>query len=344
MIAVIGDTHFGASASDIHIQSYMRKFFSDFFSYIDTHQIKHVIQLGDLFDVRKHVNTLTLKFFREVFLQPVIERNLQVVVLVGNHDIYHRESVSVSSVEEVLHPFTEWFTVVNSPKDVSIEGKTFLCVPWVCKENESDVAKAITKSSSKFCVGHFEFNGFELFKGQLAKTHFNHLDYKKFERVISGHYHHMSGRDNVLYTGTPYELTWNDHGTPKGFFVITNSDIVFVENKHKLFSMITLSDNPVIDSASIKDKHVKVRIDTQITPKERDALIDKIYGFGPHTVKLIELKTDVATVDNVVYNDTSSIHDLIADYATTVQVSPDVNRDRLKTVLTTMYLEASNAN
>ena len=90
-LAIVGDLHFGVHNSSLIHHEYMKKFFTDFFLYIDENKIDTVLQLGDMFDVRKFINTWSFRFFRENFLVPVLERDLTVYVLCGNHDIYYKE-------------------------------------------------------------------------------------------------------------------------------------------------------------------------------------------------------------------------------------------------------------
>lgn len=345
-IAIVGDQHFGASNSNVLTHQYMRKFYTDFFDYVDANNIKTVLQLGDMFDVRKHINTWTLSFFREVFLKPVIERDMRVIVLLGNHDIFYRESLQISSVEEILTPYSEWFTIVKEPADYMIEDQSFLIVPWVCKENIDAVNAAIAESKSQYCAGHFEFNGFELYRGQPAKTHYSHEGYSKFKKVFSGHFHHMSSKDNVLYTGTPYELTWQDCGTTKGFFVHEGDVLELVENKHTLFSYLTLSDyqNQQIPEDLVCDKHVKLKIDVALEPKKKDALSDMLYSMKPHSLKFIEKKIDASGTEDVQYEQTTSISDLIKDYVSNIAVDPSMDKDVLIDKLIGVYIEATHAN
>jgi DNA repair exonuclease SbcCD nuclease subunit len=337
---LLGDLHFGVSGASIPHHEYMRKFFKDFFEYIDEHDIRTVIQLGDMFDVRKHINTWSLNFFKETFLVEVLKRNLIVYVLLGNHDIFYRESLEISSVEEVLKDYKGSFVIVKQPIDVDINNNSFLLIPWVCKENVNDVQAAITNSRSTYCAGHFEFNGFELFKGQIAKTHYNHTDYKKFKQVFSGHYHHKSSKDNVLYTGTPYELTWSDCNTEKGFFVLDGTDLTFVPNKHTLYSHFSLSSVDKIVSNLITDKFVKIVVDKVITPKERDVLLDTIHTLKPHSIRLIEKQIDVET-NNVTFESVSGISDLIVDYVSAIELPAGVDKEDLSSLMMSWYVEAS---
>jgi DNA repair exonuclease SbcCD nuclease subunit len=349
-IAILGDTHFGCHNSSIIHHEYMEKFYTDFFQYLDANDIHTIIQLGDLFDVRKHINTWSLNFFRNVFLSKIIERGIHVYVILGNHDIYYRESLQISSVEEILHDYSEWFTVVKEANDYIIEDQSFLLVPWICKENERQILEKVNLSKSIYCAGHFEFNGFELFRGHLAKSVHTHVTYKKFKQVFSGHYHHMSSKDNVLYTGTPYELTWQDCNTTKGFFVLSDDSIDLVENKHTLYSSIIMKDIDSIDKQKIHKKFVRVKLDFDLDVKSRESLLDNLYSMQPLDLKLIER----SLIDNIIkeeendkdvdrYDVTSNVTDMIGEYVNNVSLADTLDRDTLKNVLLRIYSEANSS-
>jgi DNA repair exonuclease SbcCD nuclease subunit len=344
MIALLGDLHFGCHGSQVAHHEYMAKFFKDFWKYIDDRGIEHIVQLGDMFDVRKHINTWSLSFFRKNFLMPALERDVSVTVLIGNHDIFYRESLEVSSVEEVLMQYNETFTLVKEPGDYMIGDTSFLCIPWVCKENALDVEKAINESKSQYCVGHFEFDGFELFRGHYAKSHQKHTILSKFKQVFSGHYHHMSSKDNVLYTGTPYQLTWQDADTTKGFFVLEEDEsLTLVETAHTIYSNVVVSEHQLLTEDLITGKHVKLKIDTVLEPKDRESLIDNVYSLKPLTLKIIEPSVlDVKAGQMQVVNADVDIADIIGDYVSAITVSQNIDKDRLKSILFDLHSMAIN--
>jgi DNA repair exonuclease SbcCD nuclease subunit len=41
--------------------------------------------------------------------------------------------------------------------------------------------------------------------------------FRKFDTVMSGHFHHKSDDGQIYYLGTPYEIYWNDWEDKKGF-------------------------------------------------------------------------------------------------------------------------------
>ena len=72
------------------------------FPYLQQNNIKHCIHLGDLMDRRKYVSYRILKDFRERFIQPFLHLEIDLHILVGNHDIYFRNTNDVNSLQELL--------------------------------------------------------------------------------------------------------------------------------------------------------------------------------------------------------------------------------------------------
>lgn len=353
-IALLGDVHCGAHSSDVDFHDYMAASFSDFFDYLKTNNIKQVIQLGDLFDVRKHLTTYSINWFKQHVIKPTIDSDIHWYVLIGNHDIYYRESLKLSSVKELLEEYSQWFTVIDKPENWLINGDTeFLLVPWVCRENSEDVTTAIKRSISKYCCGHFEFDGFELYKGHQAKSHMTHSEYSKFNTVFSGHYHYKSTKDNILYTGTPYQLTWVDCNTEKGFHVLdTQTDeLEFVRNHRTIYSMIKLSELQNINAINPDDvtkKHVRIVIDVEISSKEDIKLKDLIASMKPLTIKYIDQipsKDDNKQDQFVQHDAVSSVPNIIKDYVRNQSTLPSIVRtSELEDILLKLYQEAEGAS
>ena len=61
-IAIITDTHFGARNDNVNFNEYFYQFYEGvFFPYLQQHNIKTVLHLGDLMDRRKYVSFKTAK-------------------------------------------------------------------------------------------------------------------------------------------------------------------------------------------------------------------------------------------------------------------------------------------
>ena len=73
--------------------------------------------MGDLVDKRKSINFLTLNNLRKSFIQPAFNRSITTHAIVGNHDMYYKNTNQVNSVNELygdtpfifVHDKTETF-------------------------------------------------------------------------------------------------------------------------------------------------------------------------------------------------------------------------------------------
>ena len=89
--------------------------------------------------------------------------------------------------------------------------------------------------------------------------------------IFSGHYHTPSQNKNIVYVGTPYQLTWNDYGDEKRFFVIDESNIPqIIKTNQQIFHKIVytpgMSVNEVVDIP--QKSFVKLLV------SEQDSLLD----------------------------------------------------------------------
>ena len=59
------------------MSDYQGRFYNEvFFPYLDEHNIKHIIHLGDYFDRRKYVNFSSLKANREHFISNHVNKGI----------------------------------------------------------------------------------------------------------------------------------------------------------------------------------------------------------------------------------------------------------------------------
>ena len=60
--AILNDTHCGVRGDMIEMSKYQGRFYNEvFFPYLDEHDIKHIVHLGDYFDRRKYINFASMK-------------------------------------------------------------------------------------------------------------------------------------------------------------------------------------------------------------------------------------------------------------------------------------------
>ena len=163
-IALLGDTHFGVRNDNPFFYQYYDKFYNEwFFPLLEERGIDKLIQLGDLFDRRKYINFVTLKKSRDIFLE-TLNKKFKSWILVGNHDTYFKNTLEVNSLQLLLDQYSNIHGIIR-PYETSFDGVNILFIPWVCESNKEEVEDALTKSKAQIVVGHFEFEGFDMYRG-----------------------------------------------------------------------------------------------------------------------------------------------------------------------------------
>ena len=135
-IALVTDQHFGARNDSKKIADHMQKFYDNvFFPEIDKRGIDTVINLGDTFDRRKYISFTSLKRAKEMFFNPLAERNIHMHVIVGNHDSVYKNTLEVNSIDLLLEEYDNITTYID-PQVVEFDNTKIMLVPWICDQNE----------------------------------------------------------------------------------------------------------------------------------------------------------------------------------------------------------------
>ena len=263
--------------------------------------------------------------------------------LAGNHDLYWKESLDVVTQDLVLKEYDN-VHVYKKPTKIEFDGTSFDIIPWICAENEKDVLDFVKKSKSDICLGHFEFGNFSMYRGQVAHDGMDHKIFSKYEMVWSGHYHTRSEKDNVTYTGIPHEITLQDAGDPKGYYIFDTEDrsFTFYENPFTMFNRIEWDngDPSNYDYESMTGKYVRLVVVNKHDQKKFDSFLQNIYGANPIEVKIIEDMSEFKTSEideNIDLEDTEQIMESFVD-----NMESEVDKIKLKSYLKMLYTEAVN--
>lgn len=338
-IIIFGDVHAGIKDFSVPHHDYMKTCIEYAIDYAKMHSIKDAIQVGDLFDERKKTHTLAIEWVKENFVEPLVSSGINLTILVGNHDSHFRETLKSNNVRTHLGHDSR-LTIVDSPMDVMVGDEMVSIVPWVCNDNSSEVDSYLNKTKARYCFGHFEFDGFEMQRGQVMKTKHDHKQYKQFSKVISGHYHTKSVRDNVTYTGTPYQLTWIDWNDDKGFWVLDTDldELTFHKIPFTIYSKIDYSDGFAPDVKDITGKYVKISIDKRVPDKELRSYKEVVTSMKPLDVKYYEYYDDSLATEEV-HLKTKDTIDLIRDYINASELS--LNTEKLIQIMESLYRKSA---
>jgi DNA repair exonuclease SbcCD nuclease subunit len=338
LVALLGDTHFIASKSSPILATYFKKFYKYFFDYLDKNNIKTIIQTGDMFDQRKDVHFHTIKWTNENFFAPIDDQNISLYAISGNHDSVFKNTNEINSVR-LLCP-KDTVVVDMLPKTILLGSAEFDLYPWINVENFEASLEFAKKSTSEYAVGHFEFANFPMHPGTIAETGMNHSLFSNYEQVFSGHYHCVSERDNVLYTGTPCELTWSDCDDPKGFWVLDTETgkREYIRNPYTLFEKISYVDGISYDFTRVKEKYIKIVVVSKTDQKAFDKFLDNVNHNQPHDVKIIESSIVTSVADAIDVTTLETTHSMISNVIDNLDTS--VDKVKLKHRILELYAEA----
>ena len=294
-IALITDTHYGARKSSKLFHDYFEKFYNNiFFPTIKERKIEHAIHLGDSFDNRKTIDFWALNWAKEHVYDKFKELGINVHTIVGNHDVYYKNTNEVNAVDSLLESYDN-VVRYSSATEIDIDGFQTLLLPWICQDNYDESMKAIKNTKCKSAFGHLELNGFQLFPGMVQTNAHMNMDvsaFKKLDVVFSGHYHTRSNDGKIFYLGNPYQIFWNDAGDKRGFHIFDTDtyELEFIPNPYTMFEKVYYEDTnyKLYDARHLKDKIVKVIVRKKTSQLEFDKFVDKIDKAGCYDLKVVE--------------------------------------------------------
>jgi|TARA_R110001583_G_scaffold1042_1_gene8942 DNA repair exonuclease SbcCD nuclease subunit len=343
-IALINDTHFGARGDSQLFFDYFIKFFDNvFFPYIKEHDIKTVIHAGDLMDRRKFVNFNILSQVRTEFMDRMREENVEMHCILGNHDVYYRNTNSINSIKEL---FSNDLILYENPTIVNFDGLDIALFPWVNKENYDESMNFLKTATAPIIIGHFELDGYQVMRGIKYNGGMDAKVLERYDRVFSGHFHCRQEKNNVYYLGTQYQITFADLNETKGFHVFDTDtrEITFVENPHRMFHTLTYNDKdgPVHYEESgyekLKGSYIKLFVEHKERPYSFDRFVDKLYDAGV---------AKITTVEEVLESEWTKeeIVDLAQDTVTIINNEIDgmqevKDKDKMKKLIKDLYMES----
>ena len=174
--------------------------------------------------------------------------------------------------------------------------------------------------------------------------------FKRFERVFSGHFHKQQDDGHIRYLGAPYEITWNDYNSKKGFHIFDTEtrEVEFFQNPNRLFKKIFYDDGHTCDEMLNMDLseyegcYIKVFVVQKTDFYTFDRFIDRCYNEGGfYELKIVEDFSDLdpdSITDEVVEvgEDTMTLLDRYVEEIS----SEALNKNKLKRLLKNLYVEA----
>jgi len=348
-VAIITDTHFGARNDNENFNDYFYQFYEGvFFPYLQQNNITTVLHLGDLMDRRKYVSFKTAKDFRERFILPLKHLKIDFHCLVGNHDIYYKNTNDVNSLHELIGQNTSKFHMYSEPTDVNIGGLDILFLPWINPQNYIYSMGMIDETKARIAMGHLEIKGFQMHKGQVNENGYEKEIFRKFDTVFSGHFHTKNDDGQIYYLGAPYEIYWNDFNDTKGFHIFDTETLELerIVNPLRIYEKIYYDDADKSyaneDVSKYAKKFVKLIVVNKKDLYQYDRFVDRLMKANAYEVKIIEdfsdMQADSVSDDIVQYaEDTTTLLNKYID-----ELDIELDKDRLKGIMRGLYNEAQD--
>jgi len=277
--AYFTDIHFGKKANSIQHNQDCIRYIEWFCEQVKKNDIDYVAFLGDWNENRSALNIHTLHYSYQG-AKMLDALGLPVYFVVGNHDLYYRNSRDVHSV--VTHSEFKNFVIIDQPTVRSEIMGSVLFAPYLFHEEYSDLMQYL---DVPFWAGHFEFKGFIVTGYNITMpTGPDSADFKGPKHIVSGHFHKRQTQpdSNVVYIGNTFPMDFGDAGDDdRGMMIYDHeSDEMWFENWDELprYTKTRLTD--ILDKEKRKDilypdARVNCLVDVPITFEESTYLKQK---------------------------------------------------------------------
>ena len=213
----------------------------------------------------------------------------KVYVILGNHDLFYRETRDVNSME-----FIDDLPNIVLVRDTLIEGDVAI-VPWLV----GDEWKKIPKIKTKYIFSHLELPTFKLNAmiempdhGGLKGSMFKNQDY-----VFTGHFHQRQVKDNVIYIGNAFPHNFSDNwDDDRGWMYLEwDKEPEFFTwkdaPKYRTIALSKLLDGP--DKYLLPKTSVKITLDIDISYEEANFIKDTfVETYKLRDVTLVPVKSN----------------------------------------------------
>lgn len=224
----------------------------DYLSYLQYYclenGIKDIIVLGDVLERSSNIKN---EAFVPLFLKLIEMRDagLNFTFILGNHDIFN---VNNDSIVQTFKPIGKVI------KSCGVIGDfTFLSYT----KKEEDIPKGGRYLFTHIPIADFNFDSAY---HMTEKYSFPKATFENYQLVFTGHFHRHQSQRNIIYVGSPYQLTFGEMGVDKGFVVFDTEreDWEFIKyDKAPTHIEINLED---FNKVEVSNKFVRIIVNTKI--------------------------------------------------------------------------------
>lgn len=251
-IAITGDLH---SEEGLYTNICI-DYLNNLEEYCKKNDIKIIVFTGDILEKSSRIKNEAFLplFFKFIELE---ENGFDMYFILGNHDIFNNKNDSMIEV------FIKFGTVVKTSEVFEIGGHEVTMLPYT--QSEFDIP-----TQGEYLITHLPIANFTFDNEVKAseKKAFKINLFENYKRVFSGHFHRFQEKENICYHGSPYQLSYGEKDTKKGFIVfdLDKNSYEFIEYdeapKYKIIDIKELEKG--INKSEIKNCFIKVNIDKKV--------------------------------------------------------------------------------
>ena len=184
-------------------------------------------------------------------------------------------------------------------------------------------------------------------KGHMNDHGLDKEQFKRFEKVMSGHFHKKSDDGLIYYLGTQYQIMWSDHNCPKGFHIFDTEtrELERIPNDLAIFKKIIYDDRTKdytnFDLTPYENCFVKMFVSFKTNEEMYNKLVEKFYtNSNVHELQIIEDPIDIKqTVKSNILDQGEDTMTFLGNYID--QIDTDLDRKKLKDFTKELYVEAN---
>jgi DNA repair exonuclease SbcCD nuclease subunit len=209
----IGDTHFKSD----NIPN-GEELMSRILNIVKESELDFVVLLGDILHTFEKVHVIPLNL--AIRFIDSLRNILPTYVLIGNHDRINNSEFLTETHPLYALKFWDNTFIIDSSYSCTIKGHKLCFIPYVYPGLFMDALNIIDNwEKSSVIFAHQEFKGAKM--GIVKSKKGDSWD-SKYPYVISGHIHEYQRLDNILYVGTPMQISYAE--TQKKSVSIINID------------------------------------------------------------------------------------------------------------------------
>jgi DNA repair exonuclease SbcCD nuclease subunit len=249
-------------------------------------------------------------------------------VIIGNHDTYYKNNILPTSLK-IFRKYDN-IQIIRSP--IFLDNDIVL-VPWGVE---------IPPTHYKYCMGHFEIAGFHMNDNYVCKKGQDPSDFDQFQKIFSGHFHTPSRQGKITYLGSPFQQTFHDADSTRGYYIFENGELDLIEFKKYPHFVKMSTEN--IRPMKINGNIIKLTFEKDYGTIENEKIIEGVMSKEPYQIH-VDFSKISYELDEVPDEDLPDMidHDeIIKDYVSRIEKPTNIKESTLLEIINKLTGEIRN--